>query len=139
MYKFFRFLYLNTYSFLLLFCGLFTVLIPLFRISKWLIIPQLIVSLFCLKQAAHLFLSWKDKKIKYEILMGKNKNEFRPDSFKIFMQAPCGRLLTKAVLKDLGLSNKYKELLIYKEPLIISIKNGCIKQETKIYINEDFQ
>ena len=71
--------------------------------------------------------------------MGKNKNEFRPDSFKIFMQAPCGRLLTKAVLKDLGLSNKYKELLIYKEPLIISIKNGCIKQETKIYINEDFQ
>ena len=139
MYKFFRFLYLNTYSFLLLFCGLFTVLIPLFRISKWLIIPQLIVSLFCLKQAAHLFLTWKDKKIKYEILMGKNKNEFRPDSFKIFMQAPCGRLLTKAVLKDLGLSNKYKELLIYKEPLIISIKNGCIKQETKIYINEDFQ
>ena len=139
MYKFFRFLYLNTYSFLLLFCGIFTVLIPLFRISKWLIIPQLIVSLFCLKQAAHLFLSWKDKKIKYEILMGKNKNEFRPDSFKIFMQAPCGRLLTKAVLKDLGLSNKYKELLIYKEPLIISIKNGCIKQETKIYINEDFQ
>lgn len=139
MYKFFRFLYLNTYSFLLLFCGVFTVLIPLFRISKWLIIPQLIVSLFCLKQAAHLFLTWKDKKIKYEILMGKNKNEFRPDSFKIFMQAPCGRLLTKAVLKDLGLSNKYKELLIYKEPLIISIKNGCIKQETKIYINEDFQ
>ncbi len=139
MYKFFRFLYLNTYSFLLLFCGIFTVLIPLFRISKWLIIPQLIVSLFCLKQAAHLFLTWKDKKIKYEILMGKNKNEFRPDSFKIFMQAPCGRLLTKAVLKDLGLSNKYKELLIYKEPLIISIKNGCIKQETKIYINEDFQ
>ncbi len=139
MYKFFRFLYLNTYSFLLLFCGIFTVLIPLFRISKWLIIPQLIVSLFCLKQAAHLFLTWKDKKIKYEILMGKNKNVFRPDSFKIFMQAPCGRLLTKAVLKDLGLSNKYKELLIYKEPLIISIKNGCIKQETKIYINEDFQ
>ena len=139
MYKFFRFLYLNTYSFLLLLCGAITVLIPLYKISKWLIVPQVIRSLFCIKQAIGLFMTWKDKKTKYEILMGKNKNGFRPDSFKIFMQAPCGRLLTKVVLKDLGLSNKYNELLIYKEPLFISIKNGCIKQETKIYINKDFQ
>lgn len=139
MYKFFRFLYLNTYSFLLLFCGIINALIPFFRISKWLIVPQIIVSLFCIKQAMHLFSAWKDKKIKYEILMKKNIKEFRPDSFKVFMQAPCGRLLTKVVLKDLGLSKKYKELLVYKEPLIISMKNSCIKQETKIYINEDFQ
>ena len=124
MYKFFRFLYLNTYSFLLLLCGAITVLIPLYKISKWLIVPQVIGSLFCIKQAIGLFMTWKDKKTKYEILMGKNKNGFRPDSFKIFMQAPCGRLLTKVVLKDLGLSNKYNELLIYKEPLFISIKNG---------------
>lgn len=114
MYKFFRFLYLNTYSFLLLLCGAITVLIPLYKISKWLIVPQVIGSLFCIKQAIGLFMTWKDKKTKYEILMGKNKNGFRPDSFKIFMQAPCGRLLTKVVLKDLGLSNKYNELLIYK-------------------------
>ena len=138
MCKFFRFLYLNTYSFILLFCGIIAVFLPLSKISKWLIIPQLITSLFCIKQAAHLFLTWKDKKIKYEILMSKNKKEFRPDSFKIFMQAPCGRLLTKAVLKDLGFSNKYKELLIYKEPLFVSIRNNCVKQETKIYIKEDF-
>ena len=124
MYKFFRFLYLNTYSFLLLLCGAITVLIPLYKISKWLIVPQVIGSLFCIKQAIGLFMTWKDKKTKYEILMGKNKNGFRPDSFKIFMQATCGRLLTKVVLKDLGLSNKYNELLIYKEPLFISIKNG---------------
>ena len=55
------------------------------------------------------------------------------------MQAPCGRLLTKAVLKDLNLKEKYKELLVYKEPFFVSLKKGCQKQETKIYVNEDFK
>ena len=55
------------------------------------------------------------------------------------MQAPCGRLLTKAVLKDLGMREKYEELLIYKEPLLVSMKKACEKTETKIYINEDFR
>jgi len=138
MHKFFRFLYLNTYSFLLLFCGIITVLIPFFKVSKWLIIPQVIIAFLCLKQAAYLFSTWKDKKIKYEILIGKNKNGFRSDSFKIFMQAPCGRLLVKAVLKDLGLTARYSELLVYKESFPVSVKNGCVNQEAKIYINEDF-
>lgn len=102
------------------------------------IIPQVIIAFLCLKQAVHLFSTWKDKKIKYEILIGKNKNGFRSDSFKIFMQAPCGRLLVKAVLKDLGLTARYSELLVYKESFSVSVKNGCVNQEAKIYINEDF-
>ncbi len=114
-------------------------MIPLFKVSKPLIIPQVLIALLFIKQAAQLFSTWKDKKIKYEILIGKNKNGFRSDSFKIFMQAPCGRLLVKAVLKDLGLKQEYKNLLVYREPLSVSIKNGCISQETKIYINEDFK
>ena len=139
MHKFFRFLYLNTYAFLFLFCGIIVAVIPLFKVTKWFIIPQLIIGLFCIGQALKLLSTWKDKKIKYEILVGKNKNIFRPDSFKIFMQAPCGRLLTKAVLKDLGMREKYEELLIYKEPLLVSMKKACEKTETKIYINEDFR
>lgn len=71
--------------------------------------------------------------------MGKNKKEFRPDSFQVFMQAPCGRLLTKVVLEDLNKKEKYKELLIYKKPFFTSLKKGCQKQETTIYINEDFK
>lgn len=102
------------------------------------IIPQVIIAFLCLKQAVRLFSTWKDKKIKYEILIGKNKNGFRSDSFKIFMQAPCGRLLVKAVLKDLGLTARYSELLVYKESFSVSVKNGCVNQEAKIYINEDF-
>lgn len=140
MHKFSRFLYLNTYSFLLLFCGIIILLMPLFKVSKWLLIPQLILSLFFIKQAGNLFSTWKDKKIKYKILLERNKNEFRADTFKVFMQAPCGRLLTKSVLKDLGIQDKYKELFVYKDPFIVSMKKNCLSssQETKIYINEDF-
>ncbi|MBP5463734.1 MAG: hypothetical protein J6Y13_00895, partial [Treponema sp.] len=90
----------------------------------------------CLKQAVRLFSAWKDKKVKYEILMEKNRDGFRPDSFKVFMQAPCGRLLVKSVLKDLGCLERYKELLVYKEPFLLSIKKGCRQQKTKVFIND---
>ena len=52
------------------------------------------------------------------------------------MQARCGRLLTKAVLKDIGLKSKYKELLLYKEPFLVSLKNNFKPVRTRIYINE---
>ncbi len=135
MHKLSRFLYLNAYSFLLLIAGLAIILPPLYKRSILLLIPQIISSLACITQSAKLFSSWNDKKIKYEILIKKNQNEFRPNSFEIFMKAPCGRLLTKAVLKDLGIKNRYKELLIYKTP-IFSAEN-CKVQETRIFINEE--
>ncbi len=115
-------------------------LMPLFKVSKFLLIPQIIFSLFFIKQAGKLFSAWKDKKIKYKILLERNKKDFRPDTFKVFMQAPCGRLLAKSVLKDLGIQEKYRELLLYKEPFLVSIKKNCLSsaQETRIYINEDF-
>lgn len=122
-----------------MFCGIVIALIPFFKISKFLIIPQVFLCLFFLIKSEKLFSTWKDKKIKYKILFEKNKNEFRPDSFKIFMQAPCGRLLTKLVLKDLGLSDKYKELKKYKPSFISLVKNNCTTQKTKIYINENFK
>lgn len=141
MHRFFRYLYLNTYSFLLLICGIIVALIPFYKISKWLIIPQLAVSLFFVMKSMKLFSTWQDKKIKYKILVEKNKNEFHPETFKIFMQAPCGVLLTKVVLKDLGLKERYSEVKIYKKTFFDFIKDGCANknQKTKIYINKDFK
>jgi hypothetical protein len=72
----------------------------------------------------------------YGVLLAKNGKGFSPESFKIYMKAPCGRLLAKSVLRDLGLRNRYKELMLYKEPLLVSIRNNFIPVETKIYINE---
>lgn len=139
MHKIFRFLYLNAYSFLLFICGVGTVLIPLYRVSKLFFIPQILIALWFFKPAIRLFLAWEDKKIKYDILMAKNKNEFRAETFKIFMTAPCGRLLVKTVLKDLGIKHRYKELSVYKTPFYNLIKDGCAKEKTKIYINEVFK
>ncbi len=138
MHKIFRFIYLNTYSFLLLICGIIVFAIPLFIVSKILIIPQIFFTLFLLNSAIKLFATWNDKKRMYKVLILKNKKQFRADSFKDFMQAPCGRLLTKAVLKDLRLKEKYKELLVYKKPFFVSLKKNLKTQKTVIYINEDF-
>lgn len=139
MSKFFRYLYLNTYAFLLLFCGIAVALIPLFRGSRWLLVPQIVLSLIFLKESLRLFSTWPDKKVKCKILMGRNKDEFRPDTFKVFMQAPCGRLLAKSVLKDLGIREKYRELLVYKPSFPEVIKRAFTPSETSIYINEDFK
>lgn len=67
----------------------------------------------------------------------KNHDGFSTESFKIYMKAPCGRLLVKTVLNDMNLKEKYKELLIYREPLLASLKNNWTPIETKIYINEE--
>jgi hypothetical protein len=85
-----------------------------------------------------LFSTWDDKKRKIQILLKRNSKAFLPETFKVFMSAPCSRLIVKTVLKDLGKREMYKELLIYKEPLWVSIKNNFTPIETKIYINEDF-
>ncbi len=114
-------------------------MLPLYRSSFLLLIPQIILSLLFLKPSIRLFSSWKDKQREYSILIGKNNKEFRPESFKIFMQAPCGRLLTKALLKDLNMENRYKELLVYKLSFFASLKSNLKPQKTSIYINEDFQ
>ncbi|MBP3449103.1 MAG: hypothetical protein J6K22_01425 [Spirochaetaceae bacterium] len=139
MNKIFKFIYLNTYSFLLLFCGIISILVPFYKISKVLFIPQVIVFFIFFYYSVKLFSTYKDKLIKCDILLKKNKDEFRPETFKIFMQAPCGRLVTKSVLQDLNQKDKYKELLIYKEPFFVSVKNNFKPTKTSIYINEEFK
>ena len=84
--KFFRYCYLNTYAFLLLFLSIIAMAIPLYKISAWLLLPQGIVALYILSRAAKLFSTWPDKQRKYEVLFGKNKTQFNPESFKLFMQ-----------------------------------------------------
>lgn len=135
----FRFIYLNFYFFLLLICGIVLIIVPLYKVSMFLLIPQILLSLFFIYESFKLLSAWKDKQLKYEILKGKNSKEFRPETFKIFMQAPCGRLLVKSVLKDLNMKYRYKELLVYKQSFIDSLKNNIKPQKAVIYINEELK
>lgn len=134
----FRFIYLNAYSFLLLFLSLFSCLVPLYTVHPLFLCVQIPLGFICLKTSIKLFVSWKDKKRKYAVLLAKNKTEFREDSFVIFMQAPCGRLLVKAVLSDLKIPQKYKELRKYKKTFFQSVKEACVPEKTEVYINKDY-
>jgi len=132
-----RFVYLNIYAFILLAAGLCILGIPLFRITVFLCIPQIIFVIILFQNSFKLFATWDDKKRMYTLLILKNRKEFSAESFKIYMKAPCGRVLVRAVLKDIGLKYKYKQLLIYKDPLLVSIKTYFTPLETKIYINKE--
>lgn len=134
----FRFLYLNAYSFLLLILSLIIFFVPLYMVHLLFLCIQIPLGFVCLKTSVKLFASWKDKKRKYAVLLAKNKKEFREDSFIMFMQAPCGRLLVKAVLSDLNIPQKYKDLEKYKKTFFQSVKEGCAPQKTEVYINKDY-
>ena len=130
-----RFLYLNAYAFLLVFGGIGIAFIPCYRVGWYIVALQIVVVFVCIKNGIKIFHSWNDKKRKYEILMQKNNKEFRSDSFTEYIQAPCGQILTKIVLKDLNKTHEYRNLLKLKQPLWKTIKKGCKKQKTVVYIN----
>jgi len=133
-----RFLYLNIYSFVLVFSGALALLIPLYLISKWFWILQGIAALVLFAQGIKMFYTWDDKRIKWEVLLNRNREEFRPDTFEQFIQAPCGRLLAKSVLAELGKSNEYKNLLKMKKPLLTSCKENCTPVKTVVFVNENY-
>lgn len=70
--------------------------------------------------------------------MERNRTQLRHDTFHEYMQAPCGRLLVRIVLNDLGQTHYYKFLLGTRIPLRESVKQNCQKKETKVYINPNF-
>lgn len=46
----------------------------------------------------------------WKLLCLKNQKEWRPDSFKVYFSAPCGRSLVRAVLSELGQPGQYAPL-----------------------------
>ena len=109
-----RYLYLNAYALLLLFVGGGVLLIPLWLYHWAFALLQVAIAYPFIKNGAKILASWETKKREYKILMERNAEKFRPDTFAKYMEAPCGRLLVKAVLKDLGYSQHYKSLKVYQ-------------------------
>ena len=132
-----KFLYLNIYSFLIVCAGILSLAIPFYLISKWTLVLQGIIAICLFSTAGKLFSTWDYKKREITLLVNKNKNEFRPDTFEIFMQAPCGRLVVRQALHDLNMQGKYKTLLKLQKPLLERWKENCVPSKTVIYINEE--
>lgn len=135
-----RFMYLNTYAFLLAIGGIGIVAVPLYHYSLWWLLLQIPVAFICLKGAYSIFSSWQDKKRKYNLLIERNTPVVRPDTFTEYMQAPCGKLLAKIVLADLNQPHVYKEeLLKLRKPLWTVIKENCGPQKRTVYINPNYK
>ncbi len=96
--------YLNSYAYLLIILAVGVAVIPLciWGVKWWLALAQCACVYLALRGAATILSAWPDKQRKYAILMEKNRDELRPDTFRQFMDAPCGRLLAKVVIADLG-------------------------------------
>lgn len=134
-----RFMYLNLYAFLLLIGGIGIAVIPLYRISPWLLIPQSSIVILFLRGAISIFQSWHTKQRKYDILIERNKDQTRPDTLGEYMEAPCGKLLVRLVLKDLGRPDDYRMLQKLKQPLWIWLKKQCHEpKSTVVYINPNY-
>jgi len=132
-----RFLYLNIYSFLLAGAGILALTAPFYLLSKWTLIAQILIAFYFLTMSGHLFSAYKNKIKEIDILIKRNREEFRPDTFEVFMQAPCGRLIVRSVLSDLDKREEYKNLRNLKKPLIVQIKQYCAPVKSVVYINEE--
>lgn len=135
-FTFIRYIYLNTYAYLLLFAGIGIVFIPLHIIHWAFLIPQIIAALCVMNMGVKILWSWKDKKRSYHILIERNSTQIHLESFKEYMQAPCGRLIVKVVLKDLGESRQYKILKKRYNPSVkeclAAIKAGAKPKRTVV-------
>jgi len=111
---------------------------PFYMISKWTLLIQAIVAVKLFVISGKLFSSWEYKKREIDVLIKRNQNEFRPDTFEVFMQAPCGKLVARQVLRDLNKQDEYKSLVKLQKPLLKRLQNNCVSDKTVIYINEEF-
>ena len=133
-----RFIYLNIYAYLLLIIGVGISFLPLYEIHWLLLVIQIIAVVILLNVSIKIFKSWASKKRSYTVLMERNRNGIREEIFKEYMLAPCGRLLVKIVLSDLGERHQYKRLRkIYSitlSNLIQAVKESRKPKRTVVYI-----
>lgn len=130
-----RYIYLNSYALFLLAVGGGILLFPGWLFSWWITLAQVVVSYPFLKTGIDILSRWESKKREYRLLMERNQKEFNPSSFELYMGAPCGRLLVKVVLKDLGYSDKYTSLLVYKRTICYFIREDFCNKRKKVVVH----
>jgi hypothetical protein len=136
--KIVKYLYLNFYAFLLVIAGILVLAAPLYRLWVWLIILQVAAAIYLFVAVGRIFSMYKSKNREIALLINRNSSEFHPDTFKLYMQAPCGRLVVIWALRQMGMARRYKELLPMKKSILENLKEGCQPVETVVYINKDF-
>jgi hypothetical protein len=98
---------MNIYAFLLLGLGAAVFFVPT---GIFLIILKSLVVLWCAVGAVIIFSQWKQKKRKMIILLARNRNEVRPDTFKQLSGTLCGQLMIQSTLTALRKSEAFRDV-----------------------------
>jgi hypothetical protein len=117
--------------------GILVILLPFYKITIWTLVGQVLIAIYLFSVSIQMLGTWDEKKRKIELLISRNSKKLRHDTFSVYVQAPCGRLITKYVLMELHKSHEYKTVLKLKKPFIQNIKANCTPVDTVIYINKD--
>ncbi|MDF3820742.1 hypothetical protein P3G55_12565 [Leptospira sp. 96542] len=123
------------YPIILFLCSVLSFLtLFILKVSIFLAIPFIFVSILTFSIAIHLISAYKGKIRSINLLFKKNRVSFKPISFADYMQAPCGRQVVKIVLSHLGKQENYKILkmkypiqtfkLVNSKTRIVFYKNG---------------
>jgi hypothetical protein len=102
-----RFLYINIYAFLLFVLGVFFTLLSM---DIFLILFKYMVAALCAGSGISIFLQWKVKLRKIKVLVSRNKNELRYDTFRKLNETLCGQLMIRVALSDLRKTDNYRTL-----------------------------
>ena len=129
-----RYIFVNTYAFLLLFAAISIGCLPLYKLNIWYVVVQVVVALVLLSYAVKIFKTFPAKKKRYQRLIEANQHQLQVESFEEYMQAPCGRLLVRVVLTDINQRDAYPQLKKLKAPLPERFKKACVPQKTVIYV-----
>lgn len=120
------FLILNLYSHLSLLGGLVGSAFSFYVLRENIFFPWsiflLLPTLYLLGLSWSLYSSSSTKIRAYAMLINRNQKKWDPESFTDFMSAPCGRLLVRKVLHDLGKSSEYANIRKMPKKKIESIK-----------------
>jgi hypothetical protein len=98
---------MNIYAFLLLGLGAAVFFVPM---DIFLIILKSLVVLWCAAGAVIILSQWKQKKRKMAVLLARNRNEVRPDTFKQLSGTLCGQLMIQSTLAALRKSETYRDV-----------------------------
>ncbi|MCM1292074.1 MAG: hypothetical protein NC111_04540 [Bacteroides sp.] len=134
-----RYIYLNSWAILLLLIAAGIAMIPVYRLGVIAIIIQAVAVVLVAKPGVRILMSWDDKKRKYTLLVNRNTPEFRPDTFAEFMSAPCGRLLVRVVLRDMGLTDRYPEVKALRHPWHLCRRETYSRPIARITIHPEAQ
>ena len=102
-----RFIYINIFAILLAILGVIFFILPK---EYFLSFFKLMASAWCIMGGIALMFQWKAKKRKIELLVARNRNHIRPDTFRTVGGTLCGQQMVTLALSDLRKKENYRAL-----------------------------